>query len=110
MEKQKIGSTSFARGFHRGLCHICNKSDIGSNVDREKTVAEIIEHMASIHGIRAAEFMGVVYENKIGRPSVGDAMLDKITVPRELKEALEAVAVKLGITVAEARRQAYRKL
>jgi hypothetical protein len=44
-----------------------------------------------------------------GRPSVGDAMLDKITVPSELKEALEAKAGELGISVADARREAYRK-
>ena len=65
--------------------------------------------MDSEHGIRAAEFLGVVYENKIGRPTIGNAMLDKITVPSELKEALEARAGKLCISVTDARREAYRK-
>jgi hypothetical protein len=48
------------------------------------------------------------HEARTGRPSVGDAMLDKITVPSELKEALEAKAEELGISVTDARREAYR--
>jgi len=49
------------------------------------------------------------YVPVIGRPSVGSAMLDKITVPAELKSALEAAADRLGVSVPEARREAYRK-
>jgi len=45
---------------------------------------------------------------RIGRPSVGDAVLDKITVPSELKSALESKAEELGISITDARREAYR--
>ena len=47
--------------------------------------------------------------SKTGRPIIGDAMLDKITVTSELKAELEAKAASLGISVPDARREAYRK-
>ena len=48
------------------------------------------------------------HEARAGRPAIGNAMLDKITVASELKEALEAKSDELGISVADARREAYR--
>lgn len=47
-------------------------------------------------------------EIKMGRPSVGSEMLPAITVPEELRVALEKKAVELGISVPDARREAYR--
>jgi hypothetical protein len=47
-------------------------------------------------------------EVTMGRPSVGSEMLPAITVPEELRTALEAKAAELGISVPDARREAYR--
>lgn len=47
--------------------------------------------------------------SRIGRPPVGDIVLDKLTVPSELKSALEAKAEELGLSVPDVRREAYRK-
>jgi len=44
----------------------------------------------------------------MGRPTVGAAMLPALTVPEELRAALEAKAARLGISVPDARREAYR--
>lgn len=41
-----------------------------------------------------------------GRPRVGDSQLPPLTVPRALRDALEARAQTLGVTVAQAHRQA----
>jgi len=49
------------------------------------------------------------YKPVIGRPRIGNAVLDQITVPGDLKIALEAKAKALGISVPDARREAYRK-
>lgn len=48
-------------------------------------------------------------EVKMGRPSVGDIVLNSLTVPEELRTALEKKAATLGISVPDARREAYRK-
>jgi len=47
-------------------------------------------------------------EITMGRPTVGSEMLPALTVPEELRTALEAKAVELGISVPDARREAYR--
>lgn len=47
-------------------------------------------------------------EVTIGRPSVGSAMLPALTVPEKLRTALVAKAAALGISVPDARREAYR--
>jgi hypothetical protein len=47
--------------------------------------------------------------SRIGRPSVGDTVLDKITVPGELKTALETKSEELRISLTDTRREAYRK-
>jgi hypothetical protein len=44
----------------------------------------------------------------MGRPSVGSEMLPAITLPKDLRVALEKKAVEFGITVPDARREAYR--
>lgn len=48
--------------------------------------------------------------SRMGRPPVADdvAVLDKITVPSELKTALEKQADERGLSVTDARREAYR--
>jgi hypothetical protein len=43
-----------------------------------------------------------------GRPSVGPEMLPALKVPEELRAALKAKAAELGISVPDARREAYR--
>ena len=47
-------------------------------------------------------------ETSIGRPTVGGETLPGITVPEELRAALEAKAAELGLSVPDARREAYR--
>jgi hypothetical protein len=49
--------------------------------------------------------------SRMGRPPVAEnvAVLDKITVPSELKNALEKQADERGISVTDARREAYRE-
>jgi len=49
------------------------------------------------------------YRPVIGRPRIGSAVLDQITVPSELKAALKSKAELLGISIPDARREAYRK-
>jgi hypothetical protein len=44
---------------------------------------------------------------QIGRPSIGTAQLPGITLPDALKNALEKKAAALGLSVPDARRQAY---
>lgn len=44
----------------------------------------------------------------MGRPSVGSEMLPALTVPEELRAALETKAASLGISVPDARREAYK--
>lgn len=46
--------------------------------------------------------------SRIGRPRVGGQTLPAITVPDEIKRGLESRASTLGMSVADARRQAYR--
>jgi hypothetical protein len=59
------------------------------------------EWAAKIH---KTEQDAVIY----GRPSVGSEMLSALTVPEALRAALEAKAAELGISVPDARREAYR--
>jgi len=47
-------------------------------------------------------------EVQMGRPSVGEEMLTALTVPTKLREALESKAAELGLSVPDARREAYR--
>lgn len=46
----------------------------------------------------------------MGRPGVGSEILPSLTVPAELRSALEAKAAELGIPVPDVRREAYRLL
>jgi hypothetical protein len=48
-------------------------------------------------------------QGKTGRPSIGKICLDKITVSEEIKTGLEKRAEYEGISVPEARRQAYKQ-
>lgn len=88
MEKRILGHTTFSQSFHRGTCLLCSKTGklVGSNTDRKITVEKIIKHMETEHGIRAAEFLGTVYENRMGRPPMSD-------------EATETVGVRLPESV-----------
>jgi len=47
-------------------------------------------------------------EITMGRPIVGSEMLPGLTVPEDLRTALEAKAAELGLSVPDARREAYR--
>jgi hypothetical protein len=47
-------------------------------------------------------------EVTMGRPTVGSEKLPALTVPEELRAAMEAKAAELGISVPDARREAYR--
>lgn len=47
--------------------------------------------------------------SRIGRPKIGDVVLDKITVPSELETALESKASTLGLTMPDTRREAYKQ-
>lgn len=48
-------------------------------------------------------------EIKVGRPPVGSETLLQLTVPADLKSALEAKAAALGLSLPDARREAYRQ-
>jgi hypothetical protein len=48
-------------------------------------------------------------EVQMGRPPIGSEMLPSLTVPEELRIELEKRAEKLGISMPDARREAYRK-
>lgn len=48
-------------------------------------------------------------EIKIGRPRIGDVDLPQLTVPQTLIDALTKKAGELGISVPDARREAYRQ-
>jgi hypothetical protein len=63
-----------------------------------RVVAETVD--GKIVGIDMAEV-------KMGRPTVGDEMLTGITVPTDLKKAIEKKAKELGISEPDVRRAAY---
>lgn len=46
-------------------------------------------------------------KKKMGRPSVGAATLPSITVPEELRDRLQVRAVECGLSMPDARREAY---
>ena len=73
MEKRILGWTTYSQSFHRGYCKLCSKTGklVASNAVLEETEKKTVQHMETEHGIRAAAFCGTIYENKIGRPSVG---------------------------------------
>jgi phage terminase small subunit len=48
------------------------------------------------------------YVPVMGRPSIGSEMFPAITVPEGLREALEKKSAELGLSVPDARREAYR--
>lgn len=48
-------------------------------------------------------------QTTMGRPTVGDNALPGITVPTTLRSALEAKSAELGLSMPDARREAYRK-
>jgi hypothetical protein len=74
MERKKLGYMTFNQNFHRGYCALCGKTPkiVASDTNQSAAAKKTIEHMDSVHNIRAAEFMGVVYENHMGRPPMSD--------------------------------------
>jgi hypothetical protein len=57
---------------------------------------------------RLINALNAIKPRTMGRPSVGSEMLPALTVPEDLRSALEAKASALGISVPDARREAYR--
>ena len=68
MERRRLGYTTFSQNFHRGYCLLCGKTPkiVASDADQKTSAEETIKHLETKHGIRAAEFLGVVYENRRG--------------------------------------------
>jgi len=98
-------------GYLRGLRRGHHGESFGTDEEHEKWLSAANSRDESrkqrgrgyMDGLAFGEVSG-----RRGRPPVGDAMLDKLTVPRYLKTALEAKAKELGISVPNARREAYR--
>ena len=88
MERRRLGYTTFSQNFHRGYCLLCGKTPkiVASDADQKTSAEKIIKHMETEHDVRAAEFMGIVYENRMGRPPMSD-------------EATETVGVRLPESV-----------
>ena len=99
-------------GYQRGLRRAYHGEKFGTDEEHASWTAAINSRDESRkqrgRGYRDGLAFGEV-SSRIGRPSVGDTTMDQITLPSELKSALEAKAAELGISVADARREAYRK-
>ena len=101
MAKREPGRADYWWPYQLGLKRACFGADV---VDDAKH-AEQLKHQGYRDGLARGEI-----SSQIGRPSVGDAMLPNITLPGELKTALQAHADTHGMTLAETRRDAYRWL
>lgn len=82
MEKRILGHTTFNQSFHRATCSLCGETGkiVGSSTSRDDVVKKIISHMETEHSIRASEFAGVVYENRMGRPPISDEETESVGV------------------------------
>jgi len=99
-------------GYIRGLRRAYHGEKFGTNDEHTKWLSAANSRDESRkqrgRGYKDGLAFGEV-SSRIGRPAVGDTVLDKLTVPGELKSALEAKAVELGLSLPNARREAYRK-
>lgn len=99
-------------GYIRGLRRGHHGESFGSESSHRQwlSMAESPDEMRAQRGQGYADGLQFVeVASQVGRPPVGDTVLDKLTVPSELKSALEAKAAELGISVPGVRREAYRK-
>lgn len=99
-------------GYIRGLRRAHHGEKFGTAEEHEKWLSAANSRDESRkqrgRGYKDGFAFGEV-SSRIGRPPVGDTVLDKLTVPSELKSALEAKAEELGVSLTDARRAAYRK-
>lgn len=99
-------------GYIRGLRRAYHGEKFGTDEEHEKWSSAANSRDESRkqrgRGYKDGLAFGEV-SSRIGRPPVGDTVLDKLTVPSDLKSALEAKAEELGLSLPDARREAYRK-
>ena len=99
-------------GYQRGLRRAYHGENFGTEAEHALWMAAVDSPDESRKqrglGYRDGLAFGE-FSSRIGRPSVGNTTMDQITLPSELKAALEAKAESIGISVADARREAYRK-
>jgi len=99
-------------GYIRGLRRAHHGDNFGEPGEHEKWLLAANSRDESRkqrgRGYRDGLAFGEV-SSRIGRPPVGDTVLDKLTVPSELKSSLEAKAEELGLSLPDVRREAYRK-
>jgi hypothetical protein len=99
-------------GYMRGLRRAYHGEKFGTADEHAKWIGAIdsADEMRKQRGRGYHD--GIKYgdlSSKIGRPSVGSVMLTSITVSENLKLAIEAKADELNMSIADARREAYRK-
>jgi hypothetical protein len=98
-------------GYIRGLRRAYHGEKFGTDEEHEKWLSAANSRDESRkqrgRGYKYGLAFGEV-SSRIGRPPVGDTVLDKLTVPGDLKSALEAKAEELGLSLPDARREAYR--
>jgi len=98
-------------GYIRGLRRAYHREKFGTDEEHKKWLSAANSRDESRkqrgRGYRDGLAFGDV-SSRIGRPPVGDTVFDKLTVPSELKAAIEAKAAEIGISVPDARREAYR--
>ena len=91
----------------------CDQSAL---LDNREVLGEVV---LSNRRRRTSDLLGATYEEAWdrltarpgpGRPSVGDATLGSITLPDELKRSMETQAQKMSRSMAELRREAYRRI
>jgi hypothetical protein len=104
----------YLTGYIRGLRRAYHGEIFGTAEDHERWMgflaSDYPDHVQRGQGYRD----GLAYaevSSVMGRPPIGKdtVCLDKITVPEELKAAIEAKAAEQGISAPEARREAYRQ-
>lgn len=99
-------------GYIRGLRRMYHGEKFGTNDEHEQWLSAANSRDESRkqlgRGYKDGLMFGEIF-SRIGRPPVGDTVLDKLTVPSGLKSALEAKADELELSIPEVRREAYRK-
>jgi hypothetical protein len=99
-------------GYIRGLRRAYHGEKFGTAEEHEKWLSAANSRDESRKQRGRGYKDGLTFKKvsgRIGRPPVGDTMLDKLTVPSALKSALKAKAEELGLSMPDVRREAYRK-
>lgn len=104
-------SSDYWRGYIYGLRRLYHGERFGTLKEHEQRLNFLNSDYEDRKNFGAGYRDGLAADelNKRGRPPVGGEILDRLTVPPELKNQLEIVAAKNNLSMTDARRAAYKK-